>query len=214
MTVCPDVFFSICFGPIRFYGQSYAPTDAVAKAKSHSNFIQRRTDGYSKVRANGDTKTYDGSLRGNRHSAFVHPPVKKPAFVRNGSLLSLLRTSIGGQQSYCSKIFVKCKRKATSNKADMQKNETGLGQAMPRGTLSANRAIFSGEKTVRFLLVGENPKSPITHRWCGCSSCGRFFFYSHRSCDFSLLTSSDPTPRIRATLALTVKSSFILFRTL
>lgn len=169
-------FISICFGPIRFYGQSYAPTDAVAKAKSHSNFIQRRTDGYSKVRANGDTKTYDGSLRGNRHSAFVHPPVKKPAFVRNGSLLSLLRTSIGGQQSYCSKIFVKCKRKATSNKADMQKNETGLGQAMPCGTLSANRTIFSREKIVRFLLVGENPKSPITHRWCSCASCGRFHF--------------------------------------
>ena len=47
---------------------------------------------------------------------------------------------------------------------------------MPRGTFSANRAIFSEEKTARFLLVGENPKSPITHRWCGCASCGRFFF--------------------------------------
>lgn len=31
---------------------------------------------------------------------------------------------------------------------------------MPCGTLSANRAIFSEEKTVRLLLVGENPKSP------------------------------------------------------
>ena len=57
-------FISICFGPIRFYGQSYAPTDAAAKAKSHSNVIQCRADGYSKARANGDAKTHDGSLRG------------------------------------------------------------------------------------------------------------------------------------------------------
>ena len=39
-------------------------------------------------------------------------------------------------------------------------------------------------------------------------------FYSHRSCDFSLLVFSGSTPRIRSTLALTVKSSFISFRTL
>lgn len=207
-------FISICFGPIRFYGQSYAPTDAVAKAKSHSNFIQRRTDGYSKVRANGDTKTYDGSLRGNRHSAFVHPPVKKPAFVRNGSLLSLLRTSIGGQQSYCSKIFVKCKRKATSNKADMPKNEIRLEQAMPCGTLSANRAIFSEEKTARFLLVGENPKIPHNAPLVRLRILRPLLFFTHRSCTFSLLVSSGSTPRIRSTLALTVSSSFISFCTL
>ena len=35
-----------------------------------------------------------------------------------------------------------------------------MWQAMTRDTLSANREIFSGEKTARFLLVGENPKSP------------------------------------------------------
>ena len=58
------VFTAICFGPIRSYGQSYAHTDAAAKAKSHSNVIQRRADGYSKARANGDAKTHDGSLRG------------------------------------------------------------------------------------------------------------------------------------------------------
>ena len=58
----------------------------------------------------------------------------------------------------------------------MPKNEIRLEQAMPCGTLSANRAIFSGEKTARFLLVGENPKSPVTHRWCGYASCGRFHF--------------------------------------
>lgn len=29
-----------------------------------SNVIQRRADGYSKARANGDAKTHDGSLRG------------------------------------------------------------------------------------------------------------------------------------------------------
>ena len=39
-------------------------------------------------------------------------------------------------------------------------------------------------------------------------------FAPHRSCPFSLLTSSDPIPRIRSTLALTVKSPFISFRTL
>ena len=37
---------------------------------------------------------------------------------------------------------------------------------------------------------------------------------AHRSCAFSLLTSSGSTPRIRSTLALTVSNSFISFRTL
>ena len=49
---------------------------------------------------------------------------------------------------------------------------------MPRGTLSANRAIFSEKKIARFLLVGENPKSPVTHCWCGCAFCGCFFLRS------------------------------------
>ena len=39
-------------------------------------------------------------------------------------------------------------------------------------------------------------------------------FAPHRSCPFSLLTSSVSTPKIQSTLALTVKSSFISFRTL
>ena len=38
-------------------------------------------------------------------------------------------------------------------------------------------------------------------------------FYAHRSCTFSLSVSSGSTPRIKLTLALTVKSSFISFRT-
>lgn len=62
------------------------------------------------------------------------------------------------------------------SKQSCEQNETRLLQAMPCGTLSANRAIFSREKTARFLLVGENPKSPLTHRWCGCVSCGCFLF--------------------------------------
>ena len=62
------------------------------------------------------------------------------------------------------------------SKQSCEQNETRLLQAMPCGTLSANRAIFSEEKTVRFLLVGENPKSPVTHRWCGCAFCGCFLF--------------------------------------
>ena len=39
-------------------------------------------------------------------------------------------------------------------------------------------------------------------------------FCDYRPCDFSLLISSDPTPRIRSTLALAVKSSLISVRAL
>ena len=149
-------FISICFGPIRFYGQSYAPTDAVAKAKSHSNFIQRRTDGYSKVRANGDTKTYDGSLRGNRHSAFVHPPVKKPAFVRNGSLEQVLE----GNNRIAAKSLLNVNAKRRRTKQICKKMKPDWGKQC-RVVPFRQTGRFSPErKPPVFCLLGRTPNPP------------------------------------------------------
>lgn len=117
-----------------------------------------------------DSSAYDLHPQLNRHLSIVTHNI----VFRNGMAVVIRKLAERKRQNNVASD--EPGRRRTEKGMSYAKKWIMLGQAMPCGTLSANRTIFSREKIVRFLLVGENPNSPITHRWCSCASCGRFHF--------------------------------------